>query len=250
MLEEFRGYVPRDYESFPEGFNLPFSVQQEVPSSQWRDRIDYLNSIEAMPYHWHKKMGKAAIMNQRKTNYCWCYGVVAAVKNCYAVQGVGNVKLNAHAVAYIGKKGRNRGGFGAEACGLIQKHGIPETTVLPEFTKTLRWDRLVKASARQNNIVSFEEIGRNKFDAVVSNLIGDDPAPVTVAFEWWRHLVTALGVTYDRSGRYGLIVVNSWGSKWGAGGLSGGYGIIWGDKAIPFESIAVRNVRARKEVND
>ena len=250
MSLEFRGYVPRDYESHPEGSSLPFANQKEIPVSQWKERIDYLNSIEAMPYHWHKKLGRSAIMNQRKTNYCWCYGTVAAVKNCYAVQGIGNIRLNAHAVAYLGKKGKNKGGFGAEACEYIERFGIPETTVLPEFSKTLRWDRLVKANARQNKIVSFQEIGKNRFESVVSNLIGDDPAPCTVAFDWWRHLVCALAVTYDNRGRFGLIVVNSWGSKWGAGGMSGGYGIIWGSKAVPFESIAVRNVKARKESDD
>lgn len=247
MQDEYRGYVLRDYESHPEGSSLPFATVRELPISEWRGRIDYLNSIEAMPYHWHKRLGSKAIMNQRRTNYCWCYGTVAAVKNCYAVQGIGHVDLNAFAVAYLGKRGKNRGGYGAEACSLIEQYGIPTRKSLPEFTKTLRWDRLVKADARQNKIVSFEEIGRNRFETVVSHLIGDDPSPCTVAFDWWRHLVCALGVTYDKAGRFGLIVVNSWGSKWGAGGLAGGYGIIWGEKAVPFESIAVRNVKARRE---
>lgn len=247
MSDEFRGYIPRDYDSFPTGSSLRFNTVKQLPESEWRERIDYLCSIKAMPYHWHMRLGKRVILNQRRTNYCWCYGTVAAVLNCYAVQGIGHVKLNAHAVAYLGKRGKNRGGFGAEACDYINQYGIPETKVLPEFTKTLRWDRLVKANARQHNIVEFEDIGRNNFQSVVSNLLGDDPAPVTVAFDWWRHLVCALGVTYDRNGRYGLIVVNSWGSKWGSGGLSGGYGIIWGDKAVPFEAIAVRNVNARSE---
>ena len=193
---EYTGYVPRDYASHPEGTALPFASQPDIPVSQWRERIDYMTEIGAMPYHWHLKLGKRAIMNQRKTNYCWCYGTVAAVTNCYAVQGIGHIKLNAHAVAYLGKRGRNKGGYGLEACEYIKEYGIPETHALPEFTKTLRWDRLVRDNAKQNGIVSFEEIGRDRFGSVVSNLIGDDPAPCTVAFEWWRHLVTALGVTY------------------------------------------------------
>jgi hypothetical protein len=249
-MDESRGYVPRDYELFPEGSTLSFDSSKPIPKSEWKSRIDYLNEIESMPIHWHRRLGQRAIFNQRKSNYCWMYGTVAAVRNCYAVQGVGKVKLNPYAVAYLGKKGRNQGGFGAEACRYIDQYGIPETTVLPEFSKTLRWDRLVKASARQNKICDFQEIGQNNFEGVVNCLIGDDPAPCTVAFDWWRHLVCALGVTYDRQGNFGLLIVNSWGSKWGAGGESGGYGIIWGSKAVPFEAIAVRNVKARVEVDD
>lgn len=247
MAIEKRGYVPRDYESHPETYNLPRNAGNYLPSSEWRERIDYLNSIKGQCLHWHRSLGDRVIMNQRNTNYCWMYGTVAAIKNCYATQGIGHVDLNAHAVAYMGKRGANRGGFGAEACEYIQKYGIPQQSSVPEFTKTLRWDRLVRADARQHGIVAFSEIGRDNFEGVVSTLLADDPAPCTVAYRWWGHLVCALAVTYDRSGRFGLVVVNSWGKKWGAGGESRGYGVLWGDKAIPHECIAVRNVLARKE---
>lgn len=247
MPDRARGYQPRDYREFPEGYNLPSHTAKAIPSSEWRERIDYLNSISAQPVHWHKSLGKRAIQNQRSSNYCWMYGTVAAMINSLATQGVGFVNLNPYAVAYLGKRGANRGGFGAEACEYLDKYGCPTKSALPEFTKTLRWTSLVKANARQHKICEFSEIGSDNFDAVVSNLIGDDPAPCTVAFSWWRHLVCALGVTYNSRGNYGLIVVNSWGSKWADGGESGGYGIIWGAKAVPHEAIAVRSVLARKE---
>lgn len=250
-MDEHKGYIPRDYESCPEGSQFEFSNVKNLPRSEWKQRIDFLNEIEAMPYHWHRKQGPSFVMNQRKSNYCWCYGVCAAIKNCYAVQGIGAIKLNAFAVAYRGKKGKNRGGWGAEAVKYISEWGIPETHAIPEFKKTLRWDRLVQANARQNKIVEFTEVGKNNFDGLVSNLIGDDPAPCSVGYDWWGHLVCALGVAYDRRGNYGIIFVNSWGSKYGSGSLSGGYGIIWGEKkATAYESIAVRNVKAREEVND
>lgn len=247
MALEKRGYILRDYESYPETYNLPRFASKYIPSTEWRERIDYMNSIRGQCFYWHKALGDNVVMNQRNTNYCWMYGTVAAIKNCYATQGVGNLNLNAHAVAYMGKRGRNVGGFGAEACDYIMQYGIPQQSALPEFTRTLRWDRLVRADASRHNIVAFSEIGRNNFEGVVSTLLADDPAPCTVAFDWWGHLVCALAVTYDKNGQFGLVVVNSYGKKWGAGGESKGYGVVWGDKAVPFESIAVRNVRARSE---
>jgi hypothetical protein len=128
---------------------------------------------------------------------------------------------------------------------MIQQYGIPQTSVLPEYTKTRRWSNEVQSNADKHKMVSFMEIGRRDLDSVVSALLMSQCA-ITVAFDWWRHLVVALGVAY-KGGEWGLIVANSWGTKWSQGGESGGYGIIWGKKAIPFEAVAVKYVKAREE---
>ena len=240
-----KGYIERSYTDVPE-----FSVYQEfsgsrVPRSQWKERIDYLNDLQIQPYHWHKH--EVSIMNQRSYPYCWAYGTVGAVKTAYSIQGAGHVDLNAFALAYKIKNGKRQGGFAVEACKGIQKWGIPHHRVLPEFKHTIHWDERVEFSAERHQLVDFEELGRRDFDGVVSALIGPRPAPVTLAFSWWKHLVLGLGVCYDGSGNFGLIIANSWGTKWSGGGKGGGYGIIWGDKAVPYESVVVRAVKAREE---
>lgn len=240
-----KGYVERSYVDVPE-----FSVFNEfsgprLPRHEWKDRIDYLNELQIQPYHWHKH--EQTIMNQRAYPYCWAYGTVGAVKTAYSIQGAGHIDLNAFALAYRIKNGARRGGFAVEACKGIQKWGVPTHKSLPEFTHTTSWDRKVQAEADLHKLVEFEELGRRDFDGVVSALIGPRPSPTTVAFSWWKHLVLAVGVTYDRHGEFGLIIANSWGKRWSGGGKGGGYGIIWGEKAVPFESVAVRAVKARKE---
>jgi len=245
MVDHAKGYIPRDYEEVPE-----FSAYREftgprVPRSEWKERIEYLNEIKAQPVHWHKK--DVEILNQKSWGYCWMYGTVACVANAYAHQGTGDPRFNAHAVAYRGKKGANRGGFGVEACRYIQDWGIPTKDSIPEYTKSTQWSEEASRDAAQHKLVDFEELGRDDFDGVVSALIGPDPCAVTLAFNWWGHLVAGVGVA-RKGNDYGLIIANSWGTNWSDGGESGGYGILWGRKAIPFESVAVRYVKAREEV--
>jgi len=248
VLGRYRGYVERDYESYPE-----FSQYQEfsggyIPTSEWADRVEHLNSIKGQPVHWHKSRCK--IKQQARTNYCWCYGTVSGIETAYAMSGISGIELNAHAVAYRGKRGANKGGFGLEACQYIQQAGIPETKALPEFTRALTWSSEIQENALQHKLYEFEELPRqNAFEAVGSALLGDKPCCCTVAFSWWRHLVLAVGIAVRRRNQFGLIIANSWGENWSLGGEVGGYGIIWNEKnkADPFEAIAIRGVKARKE---
>jgi len=244
----FKGYEARDYEAYPSFSGYPEWSSGYLSRSEWKDRIDYLNSIKGQPIHWHKKRCK--IKNQKSTNYCWAFGTVSAVETAYAMSGIAGLELNAHAVAYRGKRGRNRGGFGLECCKLIQEAGIPETKDLPEFTRALSWSSELQKEASKHRLHEFEELPReDSFEAVVSALIGNKPSPTTVAFSWWRHLVVALGVAVTKKNQFGLIVANSWGTNWSLGGETGGYGIIWDKegKADPFEAIAIKGVKAVRE---
>lgn len=245
MSGDGKGYELRDYESHKEfSFYREFSGDR-VPMYEWKDRIDYMNQMQSQPVHWHKRY--CSIMSQKSTNYCWCYSVVAGLKNAYARQGVGDVDLNAYATAYRGKNGANRGGFIGEACKYIQEHGVPEQSVLAEFKKTRRWTDEQQQNADKHKMAEFEELGRNDIEGVVSALIGKQPCAVAIALSWWRHAVLAVGCVLDRSRQLGLIIANSWSTRYAAGGESGGYGIIWGKRAVPYEAVAIRHVTARNE---
>ena len=239
-----KGYIERDYAEVPEFSAYNEFAGDRIPRSEWKERIEHLNEIGGQPYHWHKRFGK--IKNQKSTNYCWCYGTVAALETSMIMSGVSGIELNAHAVAYKGKHGANRGGYGVEACRYIEQYGVPEIRVMPEFTRTTKWSAEVQENAKLNGLADFSELGRSDFEGVVSALIGPRPSPVTLAFSWWRHLVCGLGVAI-KGDDFGLIIANSWGTRYSAGGLSGGYGIIWGRKAVPFESVVARFADARWE---
>ena len=247
-MEAYRyGYEPRDYVAHPEFSAFPEYSGHRYPRSQWKELIDLANANQTMPYHWHKKYQK--IQSQGRTNYCWMYGTVAAVSNRYAMQGIDSLDLCAFATAYAGKRGANRGGYGIEACRYIQEYGIPTKDVFPEFKKDMSlWARSdVIRSANQHKLVSFDEFGRNDIEGVISAILDPvDPRPCTIALSWWRHLVAAVGVA-EKNGDFGLIIANSHGTRYSAGGLGGGYGILWGRKAVPFESVSVSAVKVRTE---
>ena len=241
-----KGYEPRDYLSEPEFSNFGEFTGNRLPRNEWASRIEYLNRIKSQPVHWHKRYSDM-IMSQKSTNYCWQYSVVAAMKNAYARQGISHVELNAYATAYKGKRGANRGGYVLEGARYVQEFGVCEDSVLPEFRKSNRWSADQKANAQKHKLAEFEEFGRDDFDGVVSALIGRQPCAVAIALTWWRHAVCAVGAIIGKSGEVGLIIANSWGKRWSSEGESGGYGILWGAKAIPYEAIAVRHVAARTE---
>lgn len=243
------GYESRDWDLHPQ-----FSSHQEYsgtiyPRKDWVELIELQKKNRTSPMDVHKG-NSIPVRSQSSFPYCWLWGTANCVLNRYAAQGIDPVpNLNPHATAAMGKRYRKQGGFGVEATQYIQQYGIPTFDVWPKHSmdRSLEKDPRVIESCKKHKLVTFEEMPRNSFDAVMSCLIDPiDPSPCTLAFSWWRHLVAGLQGLYRGSGRnieYGLGFVNSWGEKWG----DKGYGTVWNSKAKPFESVAVRSVKAVKE---
>ena len=244
-----RGYELRDWDLRPQ-----FSAHQEYsgaiyPRKDWVELIELQKKNRTSPMDIHKG-NNIPVESQGRYGYCWMYGSVACITNRYAAQGIDPVpNLNPHSTAAMGKRYRNQGGYGIEATSFVQQRGIATYDTWPQYSnnRSLETDPKVIADCKKHKLVTFEELPRNDFDAVMSALIDPiDPSPATLAFSWWRHLVAGLCGLYRGSGRsieWGLGFVNSWGTKWG----DKGYGTVWNSKAKPFESVAVRSVKAVKE---
>lgn len=246
-----RGYIPRDYRAVPEFSQYQEYTGKMYPKSDWVELIELQKENKTSPYDVHKH-NKVPVLDQGRYGYCWMYGTVACVLNRYAAQGLDPVPaLNAHGTAALVKNFRNQGGFGVEAAKGIQKFGIPEFKVWPKFSndRSLQNKASVKANSKKHKLVTFEELPRNAFEAVMSALICPiDPVPLTLAYSDWRHLVGGMRAVYRGSGRsldFGIEFVNSWTERYG----EKGYGTRWGKKAVPFESVVVRSVKAREENN-
>ena len=243
------GYVNRDWKLHPEFSSHAGYSGKLYPKSDWVELIELQKKNQSSPLHVHKGNG-IKILSQGRYGYCWMYGTVNCVLNRYAAQGIDPVPdLNPHATAAMGKQYRNKGGYAIEATNYISQLGIPEYDVWPAYSndRSLASDPKVIASASKHKLVTFEEAPRNSFETVMSALLCPvDPSPVTLAFGWWKHLVAGLRAVYRGSGRsieYGLEFVNSWGKKWG----QAGFGTVWNGKAVPFESVVVRSVKATRE---
>ena len=209
--------------------------------SEWPELMEMQDKNHSSPLDWHKDC--VNIMDQQRTNFCWCFGTCAGIATQYAKTGITPPEFSPASTACMIKNFANEGGWGSQACNGVQKYGIATTDTWPNvsFNRALPNQPKVREDMHLHDLHEFEDLGQNNFDAVVSVLL--DPnhaAPVTGGFTWWGHLVILLkAVRYD--GQWGVVFANSWGTDWG----DEGYGVLLGDKAVPYEAIRIGSVKPR-----
>ncbi len=236
------GYEDRDFDQEPAGLNLPLYGGKVYDRKDWPELMAMQDKNQSSPLDWH--LDGVKIYDQRNTNFCWCFGTVAGVATQYAKTGIEVPEFSPASTACLVKKFQNVGGWGSQACNGIQKHGIATLGTWPNvsFDRGLPLKSEVKDDMHKHDLIEFEDLGVNNFDAAMSVLL--DPlhaAPVTGGFTWWGHLVILLKAVRV-NGEWGVVFANSWGTDWGP---AEGYGILLGDKAIPYESIRIGSVKPR-----
>lgn len=239
------GYIPRDYEKFPIGGDLPMSEAMVFPRSEWEQLIALQEERKASPLHVHQ-YHDVPIMNQKRSKYCWAFCLVAGCMNRLAHAGINDPLpiLSGTSLAAPIKSFRNVGGYVLEAA-KAAKNGISDVIAWPESSmkRSLVNHQAVKDSKRINQISEFTELPRRDLAALVSVLIDpNNSRPVAIALPWWRHAVLALRARIER-GRVAIDFVNSYGSSW----QSDGFGTLYEDDAIAHEQIVIENMRARSE---
>lgn len=237
------GYEPRPYDTQPEGFFAPVFNSPIIPRSQWDDHIKRQEDEQSSPDHWRIR-GGVPVLDQNGYGYCWMYGPVGAIMTAYAQTGGYVPHLSAMGPAAQGKNWRNQGGYGGEAIRYIERFGIPELSVWPEHKndRSLPNKPEVKASAEKHKVVEFLELPRSNFNALMSVLLDPiNPRPVTMALNWWGHLVYGVKAVKISAGKYGVKIVNSWKPSWGDQGTS----VLTESKATAFEQIAIQRVKVR-----
>jgi hypothetical protein len=233
-----RGYNPA--QAGPFGSSAPASQITRLPRSTWADHMRRQEAEKSSPFHWFQA-GGVKVLNQGQWGYCWMYGLVGAMQTAYAMTGQTAPHLNAHFPAWLGKRGRNEGGWAGEALKYIAEFGVPEMSLFSGHpTSRELFERgEVQANAEQHKVVEFGELPRNDYEALVSVLLDPiNPRPVTMGLNWWGHLIYAV-----RAVRDGILIVNSWGERWGQNGLS----VLAPNRSVAFEQIAVERVAVRSQ---
>jgi len=218
------------------GSACPGVEYANIPRSEWKDRIEEKERKGLFPEAWFKR-GNVKILNQRSWGYCWMYGVVGGMQLRYAMTGRQAPHLNPFYPAWLGKNGANRGGWGGEALGYIDKYGVPLDSVFSgQPTSRSSFDRHeVKENAKLHKVWKFTELRRDSFQALMNMWLSDNPLPVSQAFNWWGHLVYAMRPVVIGSDAFGTEIGNSWDISWG----NQGRGIIAESKASAAEQICI-----------
>lgn len=234
-----RGYVERDYDANPFGSYAPtFESSQLIPRSEWRDRIEQMERTKSTLTDIHAHY-RVPVTNQKRTNYCWIYGVAGAIMTARAVAGLKTVHLSAGATGAKIKNYANVGGWGGQAIEGIQKWGLPTIQHWPEGVIDRRFDTPeMRAESELYKHIKFLELPGRSFDALVSQLLRR--IPTSMALMWWGHLVFGLRPVVIGNNAFGVEIMNSWGSGWENNGKQ----ILAESRATPHEAISVFSTTA------
>lgn len=249
-----RGYVPRDWDKYPEGFLEVPELIADVDPSEYDARIDEQEAQKSSLEHvWRRAdNGKPPKnLDQNGQGYCWAYsaGSCLMVRMAKAHQPV--VRMNPHSVASIIKKGKDEGGWCGLSCRFIIENGMaPEGNPpegwpahsmdyqkydTPEMRKVMANYRVTDAFIDLQKQAWEDKIVEAKLRSVLLGL--NDPCQVD--FAWWGHSVCALRVVRVERGSYGLLILNSW-LNWGNEGMA----VLRGSKAQPVGAVAHKSMIA------
>lgn len=218
------GYVPRDYEQRPVGYSSSgltiYSKGKLIPRSEWDDRIAFKERNKARISDMLDAAGVPST-DQNGTNYCWFFGVVGACQARRAVAGLPFVPLSPACGAAQIKNFRNQGGWVNDAVEWMVEHGVCSTDIWPQAAINRKYltDESVK-QAERFKLLEWDDIEENDFDAMMSELLADDPIPCPLGLDWWGHLIFACDGVRLGANKYGVRIRNSWGADYGDNGYA------------------------------
>lgn len=232
-----RGYTGRDFEANPLGsYAAPFALPI-YPRSEWTDRIEALEKTKSLlsdidRYH------RVPMLDQERTNYCWCYGVVGGIMTRMAAMGLSVPRLSAASAAAKIKNYQNVGGWGGEAIAGIRQHGVSTLDLWPNATIDPKYDtHEQQLNAKMHGVIEFEELAPKDFDQLMTCLLMGFPVPIGLL--WWGHLVCAMDPVVISPGVFGVRIKNSWGMRW----ENQGFAILGETKATPDEANVIRSTK-------
>jgi len=240
------GFIDRDFNAEPFGSVVPEFSGETYSRDTWRDLIKEQDERKCSPYHAFKS-ANCPILNQSRTNYCWCFGLVQGVAVALAQSGYDEsppLHLSASYPAQLYKGYRNVGGWAMQAVKAVQEHGIPTVQVFQEalISRSHTQRSIVKKSAQKYGIAEYEEIPSRDFSTAFSALIAPDCSPVTLGLSWWGHLVLGIKGVYEEGKGYGILIVNSWGKSWSGDGMQ----VLWekgSRNCIAQEYVAIKSAK-------
>lgn len=253
-----RGLVPRDYGKNPIEVGNAFDPQKMplIAREEWSGRINDMAAGKMQLSDIRMRGGHNGEMidalDQNGEGYCWFYSGTAGIQLARAASGMPYVPLSAHSGAWVIKKGRNQGGWGAAGVEFQTKRGVCTQADWPaksmngqKHNTNDNWSRAKEFRVDESWMeISPPAWDRDMtFDQVASCLLST--VPVVGDFNHWGHsviLMDLVEVDPNRDlmdiNRWGVRLLNSWSNRWGYNGT----GILKGRKAVPDGGCAIRSV--------
>jgi hypothetical protein len=216
---------PSGYKGFEDQSAIP-----SIPESEWDDRIDEIerNGTDLKTFCLDTQL---EVLNQGRTNYCWCNGPAMALMILRMQQSYDEHRYAPASIAARLTNFRNVGGWGDKCVEGMMRIGInyiEDWGGNPNAIDRSLDTEESRAKAKLNLVLeSF--VCRTYADTVSCILAG---IPVAVGFNWWSHLVCGIHVL---KGSHDLVIANSWGETWS----DRGFGTLSGRKKIPDGAIAI-----------
>lgn len=220
-----KGYIPRDYSSYPLG-GLKFAKSaptiKAMTDAELKEAIEYKTAKKA----WISDrfdLAKLPVKNQQNSNYCWAHGAVRCCEACYVFSGGRVFVLSAFDVAACIKGGRNQGGSGIVAVEWIAQNGVCRE----DFHKPMDFDSSrsseQSANASLHKIEAYDDLEPSDRNLIYTYVVND--IAVTVGIPVWGHEVAITYLALEGGTVYPGID-NSWGTGYGNNGravLHGAY---------------------------
>jgi hypothetical protein len=128
--------------------------------SEWPELMEMQDKNHSSPLDWHKDC--VNIMDQQRTNFCWCFGTCAGIATQYAKTGITPPEFSPASTACMIKNFANEGGWGSQACNGVQKYGIATTDTWPNvsFNRALPNQPKVREDMHLHDLHEFEDLGQ------------------------------------------------------------------------------------------
>ncbi len=207
-----------------------------IPWDDMEERINEANAKKQMPMHYLED-ADAQPHNQARTNLCWNYGLALTLEALRLMQHLSYRRLGGPSLGWlVGWK--NRGYYlaatikGAIERGIASAWFVPDGVYTPATFKE-GWED----DALNNRPLEFTDTDRTseRFMAQQCASLLVQGNPLYIAFNWWGHALTHMGVIWDTRYKHNLrwIAYNSHGD---------GRIEMTGSKGVPDEAYAPRLV--------
>ncbi len=237
-----KGYVPRDYLSYPLGalkFAKAAPPIKAMSDAELKEAIEYKTAKKDWLKDKAQRVG-LKVKNQQNSSYCWAHGAVRGCEMAYLFSGGRQFTLAAFDVAACIKGGRNQGGSGVEAVEWIASHGVCREDLHKPMDFSANRTAEQSANAQLHKIVAYDDLDPGDHNLIYTYVVND--IGVTIGVPVWSHeicitfLATENGIIYPG-------IANSWGTTYG----EDGYAVLHGAYTRFDEAGAVREMSAATE---